>query len=163
MERKKLNIKGIEYDFFYDEHNNMWRVIDNPNIIDGQSIDLEIDLVNFENQIDWEEVSKFIESVKNNNPLYSERIKDAKKVLNTLFNTINKEVYKDDFFEHIEFKLSGIDFKGYSKNINLRVKFEFDYFFFPQYLKDPYRDIGSFVWRANFRDTLLLGVYCDRI
>jgi hypothetical protein len=163
MQKKKLNIKGNEYDFFYDNSINMWRVIENSNFIDGQTIDLEIDLVNFNNQLNWQEVEKFIESIKNNNALHSERIKDAKEVLKTLFKTINKAGYDNDFFEYIEFNLSGIDFKGYSKNVNLGDKFEFDYFFFPQYSKDPYRDIGSFVWRANFRDTLLLGVYCDRI
>lgn len=48
----------------------MWRVIENPNFIDGQSIDLEIDLSNFANTLDWQEVEKFIGSIKNNNSLY---------------------------------------------------------------------------------------------
>ena len=141
----------------------MWRVIESPDFIDGQSIDLEIDLSNFANTLDWQEVEKFIGSIKNNNSLYIESIEDAKAVLKTLFKTINKKGYDKDFYEHIEFNLSGIDFKGLWKNINLNDKFEYDYFFFPQYSKDPYQDIGSYVWRANFRDTLLLGVYCDRI
>ncbi|WP_428225615.1 hypothetical protein [Flavobacterium sp.] len=163
MEKKKLNIKGIEYEFFYDERINMWRIIESPDFIEGQSIDLEIDLSNFTNPLDWLEVEKFIESMKNNNSLFIERIEDAKEVLKILFKTINKKSYDKNFYEDIEFNLSGIDFKGLCKNINLNDKFEYDYFFFPQYSKDPYRDIGSFVWRANFRDTLLLGVYCDRI
>ncbi|MFQ3577073.1 MAG: hypothetical protein SNJ77_11625 [Cytophagales bacterium] len=163
MEKKKLNIKSIEYDFFYDESNNMWRVIESPNLIVGQYIDLEIDLANFPTQLNWHEVERFIESLKNNHSLYSERIEDAKEVLKSLYKSINKGVNEKEFFEHVEFNLSGIDFKGRCKNVNLNDKFEYDYFFFPQYSKDPYRDIGSFVWRANFRDTLLLGVYCDRI
>jgi hypothetical protein len=163
MEKKKLNIKGSEYDFFYDERINMWRVIENSNFIEGQAIDLEIDLTNFTNQLDWKEVESFIESMRNNNLLCSESVEDAKEVLKSLFKSINKRVYDKDFFEYIEFNLSGIDFKGRCKNVNLGDKFEYDYFFFPQYTKEPYRDIGSFVWRANFRDTLLLGVYCDRI
>lgn len=163
MENKKLNIQGVEYNFFYDEHLNMWRVIESPNFFDGQSIDMEIDLANINNSFDWQEVEKFIVSIKNNNSLCLERIEDAKAVLKTLFKTINKNGYDKDFFDYIEFNLSGIDFKGYCKNVNLGDKFEYDYFFFPQYSKDPYKDIGSFVWRANFRDALLLGVYCDRI
>jgi hypothetical protein len=163
MENKKLNIQGVEYDFFYDEHLNMWRVIENPNFFDGQFIDMEIDLANINNSFDWQEVEKFIVSIKNNNSFCLERMEDAKEVLKSLFKSINKGVYDKGFFEHIEFNLSGIDFKGYCKNVNLGDKFEYDYFFFPRYSKDPYKDIGSFVWRANFRDTLLLGVYCDRI
>jgi hypothetical protein len=163
MEKKKLNIKGIEYDFFYDESLKMWRVIESPNFIDGESIDMEIDLKNFDNILEWEDVEKFIKSIKNNNSIYIERIEDAKKVLKTLFKSINKDGYDNDFYEHVEFNLSGIDFKGFCKNVNLIDKFEYDYFFFPSYSKDPYRDIGSFVWRANFRDTLLLGVFCDRL
>ena len=163
MEKKKLNVKGIEYHFFYDDEISMWRIIEETGLIDGHSIDLEIDLSNFTNPLDWQEVEKFIESMKNNNSLFIERIEDAKEVLKILFKTINKKSYDKNFYEDIEFNLSGIDFKGLCKNINLNDKFEYDYFFFPQYSKDPYRDIGSFVWRANFRDTLLLGVYCDRI
>ena len=163
MEKKSIKINNIEFEFFYDEHLNMWRIIENPNLIDGQNIDIEIDLANFKNSLDWLDITKFIESIKNNNTLFVERVGDAKEVLKSLFKSINKKVYEYDFYEHLEFNLAGIDFKGYCKNINLSDKFEYDYFFFPQYTKDPYRDIGSFVWRANFRDTLLLGVYCDRI
>ena len=39
----------------------------------------------------------------------------------------------------------------------------YDYFLFPKFVDDPYHDVGSYTWKANFRDTLLLGVYCDRI
>jgi len=67
------------------------------------------------------------------------------------------------FFDHIEFKLTGIDYHGSCKVVNMENCFVYDLFFFPFYKKGPLRDIGSFVWRANFRDTLLLGVYCDRI
>ena len=163
MEKKKLNIKGIEYDFFYDENLNMWRVVEDSNFIEGQYIDLEIDLTNFNNQLDWQDVEEFIGTMKSNNPLYIERIEDAKTVLKSLFKTVNKGLYDENFHEYIEFNLSGIDFKGRCENVNLNNKFEYDYFFFPQYSKEPYKDIGSFVWRANFRDTLLLGVFCDRL
>lgn len=139
MEKKKLSIKGDEYDFFYDDRNNMWRVIENSSIIKGQVIDLEIDLTNFTGQLDWQEVERFIESMKNNNSLHSERIEDAKEVLQSFFKSINKGVYDNIFFEHIKFNLSGIYFKGSCKNVNLIDKFEYDYFFFPQYSKDPYQ------------------------
>jgi len=163
MKKKQIIVNGIEYDFLYDENLNMWRIIENPNFIEGNSIDMEIDLSNFANHLDWQEVGNFIESMKNNNPLYIERIDDAKQVLKALFQSINKKGYDSDFFNYIEFNLSGIDYKGNCKIVNMKYHFEYDYFFFPQYTKEPYRDIGSFVWRANFRDTLLLGVFCDRI
>ncbi|CAM3139365.1 hypothetical protein [Flavobacterium frigoris] len=163
MEIKKLTIKECEYSFIYDENQNMWRALENSNLIDGQTIDMEIDLANFNDSFDWQDVEKFIESLKNNNLLYLKRIEDAKAVLKTLFKVINKNGYDKEFFDYLDFNLSGIDFKGYCSNVNLKDKFEYDYFFFPQYSKDPYRDIGSFVWRSNFRDALLLGVSCDRI
>jgi hypothetical protein len=119
--------------------------------------------VNFKSSLNWEELAAFIESMKRNSLLYKERINDAKQVLKSLFKSINKKAYDVDFFERIEFNLSGIDYKGKCKIVNLEDRFMYDCFFFPQYTKDPQRDIGSFVWRANFRDTLLLGVYCERI
>ena len=163
MEKKTLNIKGFEYEFFYDEQINTWRIIESQSIIDGYILDIEINLTNYNAVFNWQEIEKFIESLKNNNSLYVERIADAKEVLKSLFKSINKKVYDNDFFNYFEFNISGIDFKGYCNNINLNDKFEYDCFFFTQYTKEPYRDIGSFVWRANFRDTLLLGVYCDRM
>lgn len=163
MEKKKIIIDNVEFEFFFDENSNMWRIIETPNLLIDNIIDIEIDLDNFVNTLDWQEVGGFIKSIKNNNLLYLERIEDAKMVLKAFFKSIYKNGFDKDFYEHIEFYLSGIDFKGYCKNVNLSDKFEFDYFFFPQYSKDPYRDIGSFVWRAHFRDTLLLGVFCDRI
>lgn len=163
MEKKKIVTNNTEYEFFYDENLNMWRILENPNFIEGYSVDMEIELTNFVGGIDWQKTVGFIELLRNNNSLLIERITDAKIVLKSLFATINKKSYDADFLNYIEFNLSGIDFKGNCKIVNLEQQFEYDYFFFPQYTKDPYRDIGSFVWRANFRDMILLGVYCDRI
>jgi hypothetical protein len=163
MEMKIIEVNNVEYEFFFDEDLNMWRITDNPNFIEGFSIDMEIELSNFVGGIEWQKTVKFIELLRTNNPLFIERVNDAKIVLKSLFATINKKTYDVNFLNHIEFYLSGIDFKGTCKIANLEEKFEYDCFFFPQYATDPYHDIGSFVWRANFRDTLLLGVYCDRI
>lgn len=162
MEKKQIKVGDFEYDFSYDKSLNMWRVIESSDVIEGHSIDIEIDLGNFTTPMDWTKVEKFIELVRNNNKLYIERISDAKQVLKTLFQSINKN-YSQEFIEQIEFILSGIDFKGNCKIVNLEDRFIYDYFFFPVYTKEPYRDIGSFVWRANFRDSLLLGVYCNRL
>lgn len=162
MEKKQIRVKEVEYEFFYDENLNMWRIIESPYLIENHSIDVEIDLGNFKSALDWQDVVKFIGSIKNNHALYVERLNDSKQVLKSLFHSINKN-YDDDFMSHVEFNLSGIDFKGNCEIVNLEDRFLFDYFFFPQYTKDPSKDIGSFVWRANFRDTLLLGVYCERI
>jgi hypothetical protein len=163
MEKKVIVVNDIRYEFFFDENLNMWRIIENPNLINNLEIDLEIDLENLNGIIDWSHVIKFIEFILNNKSKLIERIEDAKNVLLALFKSINKDIYDDDFFNQIEFNLSGIDYKASCKIVNMEDRFEYDYFFFPQNTKDPYRDIGSFVWRANFRDTLLLGVYCDRI
>lgn len=163
MEKKNITVNNTEFSFFYDENLNMWRIIESPNFIEGYSIDMEIDMENLTNPMNWKELERFIESMNNNNSLYKERVFDAQQVLKSLYKSINKNVYGNDFFDHIEFNLSGIDYKGNCKIVNLEDRFIYDYFFFPQYTKDPYRDIGSFVWRANFRDTLLLGVYCDRM
>jgi hypothetical protein len=163
MEKKVLEANGYKFEFLLDEQSNIWRTIQTPYLIEGQSIDLEIDLANFTNALNWEEIVKFIVSIKSNNKLRAERIGDAKEVLKTLFKSINRNVYDEDFFNHLDFNLTGIDFRGRCKNVNLSHQFEYDYFFFPHYTKDPYRDIGAFVWRANFREALLLGVYCDRI
>lgn len=163
MEKKRIIANNTEYEFFYDESLNMWRILENSNFIEGYSLDMEIELTNFVGGIDWGKTAGFIELLQSNNSLLIERIADAKKVLKSLFETINKKSYDADFFNYIEFNMSGIDFKGNCNIVNLEQQFEYDFFFFPQYTKEPYRDIGSFVWSANFRDMLLLGVYCDRI
>ena len=95
MEKKQIKVKNIEYDFFYDENLNMWRIIESPNFIEGHYIDMEIDLGNFTSGLDWLEVEKFIETMKNNNSLYVDRINDSKQVLKALFHSINKNYNQD--------------------------------------------------------------------
>lgn len=161
--KKELFINDITYDFFFDEGNNMWRLIDNKNLIDGNSVDLEIDLGNLAEGIKWDEIEKFIKFISSDKAKVFQNIRDARTVLQSFYRVINKDVYDHRFFDNIHFNITGIDYKGHPKNVNLINSFEYDYFFFPQYTKDIYRDIGSFVWRVNFRDNLLLGVYCDRL
>lgn len=86
-------------------------------------------------------------------------ISDAKEVLLALFKTIYKNTFDDEILENIDFNFVGIDFKGFSQNY--QDKFNYDFQFFPFYKKDQYKDIGAFLWKAFFRDRLLLGVYSD--
>jgi hypothetical protein len=161
--KKEIIVNKNSFEFFFDENVNMWRLIENPNLIHNISIDIEIDLVNVGSEINWSDVQKFIEFLHENSIFMDECLNDSSSLLHSLFSSIYKKTYDNDFLKNITFTLSGIDFKGYSKNINLSNRFEYDYFFFPIDSKNPSNDIGSFVWRANFRDKLLLGVYCDRI
>lgn len=163
MKKKKIIANNFEFEFFFDENLEMWRIIETPNIILNNNIDIEIDLSKIGKNIDWEVVIKFIEFIKTNNILFNERIEDAQTLLKSFFTIVNKNIYSETFLEDIEFRISGIDFLGFSNQINLKNNFVFDLFFFPIYRKDEYQDIGVFTWRANFRDLLLLGVFCDRI
>lgn len=160
MERRSIVRNGKSFEFFFDDHLNMWRLIESQFLINGYNIDLEIDLKKINHQLSWKEIEDFIDYLSLNKKVF-ENIADAEKLLNVYFSIINK-TYDVDFLKNVVFILSGIDYKGYCSNVNLLDKFEYDLLFFPQYSKDPLRDIGSFVWRASFRDTLLLGVSCDR-
>lgn len=162
-EIKHITVNDISYEFRFDERLNMWRMLENNSLVANCSIDLEIDLAHSGGIIDWGQISDFIEFLRSSREIINDNITGAQFVLGALFKAINKGAYEDDFFNDVVFGLSGIDYKGLSKNINLKNSFEYDLFFFPQYTKNIYEDIGSYVWRANFRDALLLGVYCDRI
>ena len=161
--KKSIIINGLNFEYFFDERVNSWRMIDSPDLIRGHTIDVEINLANFNEGLNWGDLEKFIKFILDNQSKHFQSIEDAKYVLHSFFKVVNKNSYDPDFFKAIDFNLSGIDYKGHSKNITLADSIEFDYFFFPVYTKDIYRDIGSFVWRANFRDNILLGVYCDGI
>ena len=161
MERKNIIRDSKSFEFFLDENLNMWRLLESPFLITDRSIDLEIDLRNIKGDLSWKEIEDFIDYLSLSKKV-TDNITDAQRLLHTYFSVINK-TYDIDFLKDIVFNLSGIDYKGYCNNVNLSDKFEYDLFFFPQYAKDIHRDVGSFVWRANFRDTLLLGVYCDRL
>lgn len=159
---KKITIfkNDNSFEFFFDENLNMWRLIENQNLIPGYFIDLEIDLKFFSNNLSWNEVEEFFDFLffKMNS---HNNIKDSQQLLFSQFCIINKS-YDEALLKNIVFNISGINFKGYSKNVNLLDKFEYDLFFYPQNIENPYQDIGSYVWKANFRENLLLGVYCDR-
>ncbi len=135
----------------------------NPYILENTLIDFEIDLIHFDNGVIWNDVEKFIELIKRDVNKTLENIDDAKSVLLILFQKIYANTFPSEVLQNIDFIISGIDFKGCCKNINLQDKFEYDYFFFPCYINDKSKDIGSFVWRASFRDKLLLGVFCERL
>ena len=66
MEKKKIVTNNTEYEFFYDESLNMWRILENPNFIEGYSIDMEIELTNFVGGVDWQKIVGFIELLQNN-------------------------------------------------------------------------------------------------
>lgn len=163
MINKNISINGLDFDFIFYEHLNMWRIIESPNFITGYKIDIEIDLKYFTNGLDWDEITRFIQLLKDKMSLFTEGISESKRVLKCFFKSIYNNAYDNEFFHLIDFNLTGIDFRGNCTIKNLEQSFDFHFFFFPKYLKDPYKDIGAFTWRAIFRDTLLLGVYCDRI
>jgi hypothetical protein len=162
-EIKHITVNGIKYEFWFDERLNMWRILENRSLVDYYAIDVEIDLAHSGGIIDWDQIADFIEFITSSRQIVNDNITGAQFVLGSLFKTIYKGAFDDNFFNDVVFNLSGIDYKGLCKNINLKNSFEYDFFFFPQFKKNINEDISTYVWRANFRDTLLLGVYCDRI
>lgn len=141
----------------------MWRVIESDRLLGDTPIDLEIDLKHFKSELQWNDVEEFLLFLSNNYERLLGLTEDAKIVLLALFQRIYRDTYSKEELGNVHFNLTGIDFKGHCQNINLADEFDFDLFFFPYFTDDVHRDIGSFVWRANFRNGLLLGVYCDRI
>jgi len=159
MRKEKIIINNTDFEFFFDERLNMWRIIENSSIIEGYTIDIEIDLKNQEESFEIVQISLFVEYLKSNREIICLNVNDAKVVLLGLFQTLYKNTFDQEVLNNIDFNFVGIDYKGYSKTYP--GKFKYDFQFYPFYKKDQYRDIGAFLWRAFFRDRLLLGVYSD--
>jgi len=98
MENKTITVNNNEFNFLFDENLNMWRVIESSNLIGGNVIDLEIDLKNVDNILDWNSVIKFIQLLNNCSNILNERVQDASSVLNSLFKSINRKAYEEFFF-----------------------------------------------------------------
>ena len=96
---KKLVVNNNEFEFFFDEELNMWRLIDTMSIIYNEKIDLEINLGNIEGNIDWNEINEFIVFFLDKQSLVNHRIREAKNVLVSLFKEIFKGAYTPDFFK----------------------------------------------------------------
>lgn len=155
--KKQVIVKGDTFEFFLFEEFNIWRCLENKNLIQGFELDLEIEVENFE----WEDIEKFISFLTENLALKMKNIHSSKKVLITYFSEVYKETQMT--FEDIDFKLVSIVYKGYCKNINLSNQFEYDLIFYPERVNNPNEDFGSQNWHSNFRNNIFLGVYCDRI
>ena len=160
MKKHKIIIYNIEYEFYFDERLEMWRINENKNIHKGFILDIEIVLKNFNSEINMLiELESFLKYIIDNSKIVEKNINDARKVLLALFITIYEKTYSEEVLNKIEFNFVGIDFKGHCTLY--KSKYKFDFQFFPRYNKDPNKDIGSFLWKALFRDQLLLGVYSD--
>ncbi len=155
--KKEIIIKQNKFDFYLFEEFNIWRCLENRNLIQGFELDLEIEDEKFE----WLDIEKFISFLGENLELKMNNIHSSKKVLKNYFNEVFKESQITS--EFIEFKLVSIIYKGYCKNINLSNQFEYDLIFYPERNNSPTEDFGSHNWHSNFRNNIFLGVYCDRI
>ncbi len=144
--KKIVIINTRNFEFFFDERLNMWRLIENSLIIENEVVDLEINLSILDSDLDWTDIENFLKSFRLDKHIVSKNINDAKSVLKHLFSIINKDAFSNDFLDEIDFKLVGIDYKGKSNNVNLKNEFVYDFFFFPYNIKNNYADVGSFVW-----------------
>ena len=159
MQKENFLVNNIEFEFFFDERLNMWRIIENENIISGYKLDIEVDLKNLDEKFEIFQISSFLEYIQLNNEAITKNINNAKIVLQSLFQTVYNDTFENEILDNIDFNFVGIDYKGYSQNY--QSKFDYDFQFFPFYKNDKYKDIGSFLWKAFFRDRVLLGVYSD--
>lgn len=159
MIKEIIAVNSNDFEIFFDERLNMWRIIESKDIITNYTLDIEIDLKNLNGEFEISQIAPFLEYIQSNKEIMYKNISDAKEVLLALFKTIYKNTFDDEILENIDFNFVGIDFKGFSQNY--QDKFNYDFQFFPFYKKDQYKDIGAFLWKAFFRDRLLLGVYSD--
>lgn len=159
MKKEKIIVNNSDFEFFFDERLNMWRIIENPNIIEGYTLDIEIDLKNQEESFDITQISSFVEYIKSNQEIIYQNINDAKFVLLSFFQTLYRNTFDKEVLNNIDFNFVGIDYKGHSKTYP--EKFRYDFQLYPFYKNDQYKDIGAFLWKAFFRDRFLLGVYAD--
>ena len=158
--KKELLIDGTTYVFHLFEEFKIWRLMENTNLFHAQKLDLEIDL-NTVSNFKWEDIESFIKFWKGNAPLKIRNIDSSKKELISYYTEIFKNTSLD--LNSVEFKFTGINFKGFSDNVNLKNEFVYDLIFYPIDKTNEMADMGSFVWNSLFRNELFLGVYCDRI
>lgn len=158
---KELFVNNIVYTFFYTEDLNLWRLIEDNNLLSGYKIDLEVDLNSLEKSINWDEINDFISYLqRRNDKINNDIIEKSSIALKGLFNSIYTNSLTKEVKSNIEFELSGIDYK---KTIKSRFdnEYEYDLFFFPYNTIDRNMDVGSFVWRVKIRGNILYGVNCD--
>ncbi|WP_143708756.1 hypothetical protein [[Flexibacter] sp. ATCC 35208] len=138
---------------------NMWRSLENRSLVDKYPINIEIKVTGPAADVDWNDVVKFIDLLTNNRLRVNANIKDAQTVLGACFSAVYKEGYDSEFLKDIIFTPTGIDYKG--RHPYVPNTFLYDYFFFPQYAKDIYEDVGAVAYRAHFKDHWFLGIYCE--
>ena len=104
--KKRITVNSIDFEFFFDERLNMWRILENKNVLDGFTLDIEIDLENFK-QKDFEmaQIQSFLEYLHKNKSIIDRNLEDAKKVLLSFFQKLYGNVFDKEVLENIDFNL----------------------------------------------------------
>lgn len=159
--KKELIVNSINYTFLFIEDINIWVLSESTNLVSGYNIDLEIDLNLLGKDINWSEISDFIFYLQRRSSRTNKDIITKSNIaLKGLFNSIYINSFTEQVKPHIEFELSGINYKK-TISTGLGDQYEYDLFFFPYDAKDKHRDIGTFVWNVKMRSNVLYGVNCD--
>jgi hypothetical protein len=75
--KKNIVFRGKNYDFFWDDNTQIWRLINCENVLSGYVLDVEIELSNFSESVDWRDVEKLFSFFNQNSVLVNQRIMEA--------------------------------------------------------------------------------------
>ena len=154
---KSIVVKGVAFEFGFDEGSNIWRVWGCKSILNEHAVDLEVDLNNFpDNSFNWDHIQSFLDYLVSNQEGATENTIAGQHVLHALLKEVGKPAFTEDDLNNIQFEPGMIDFKGVRQSFSSQYKY--DIVFSPFDQRNEYRDLGSTVWRASFVSNQLAGV-----
>lgn len=161
MEEKKLLINDNEYVFTYSPDSDRWGISE-CDVVKGHLLEFGISMKQFpESSFWWEDVAAFISYLRERNSWLVEKIVAAKVPLLALCRAFFKDGIDDEQDRHIDLEAVGIDYKGHRKSITGEREFCYDICYSLYDVRDPYEDMGMFIWRAVFVGEQISGVEFD--
>ncbi|SEO26021.1 hypothetical protein [Niastella yeongjuensis] len=154
---KELTVNGLVYTFVYDERYNSWWVMEDDSLIDNYAVALEVEVKRPGGEVDWEEITGFIEYLTGEKQEINENLDNAQTVMKAFFNANNKEYFSDEFLKDVIFEPFDITYNGLFKKDDTTPVFEYSFVYFPYYAHHG-EDLGAYSWEANFRGDQFLGV-----
>lgn len=155
--KKRIDINNQSFLLQYDEYEEtkIWRVFDSIDFISGYSIDIEIDLENFEEKLALRSIKDFLKYLLENKKEVEEHVKKCQEILIYFIRKVWQSHENNDFND-VSFIPTGINFKDVKKGI-LSSEYKFDIFFFP-IDKSKQEEIGDVTWKASFTNNQLISI-----
>ncbi|SHM83354.1 hypothetical protein [Chitinophaga sp. CF418] len=161
MEEIVLNIDDKAYVFTVSHDAKNWHSPESD-IVAGHLLEF---LINIEQTRDalfsWEDVAAFISNVHKHNSWYVERIAAAKGPVLGLCRSFFKDGIDEEQDRHLDLDPGIIEYKGYSTTAAGERVYHYAIHYLLSDARDPYEDMGMYLWCAAFAGGRITGVKFD--